>query len=334
LVALRSAAAPGGQAAVSWDIQDENLNNLRQNKPDTLLLEYRAAGRDASWTRIPAEQKAVGQASWPVTTSAPLEVHLRVADDAGNIGEKSANVTPGVGGGTAAAVGATDPAASHGPAPAARQFTNNKRVQLKYGLEDVGRSGVSVVEVWTTTDGRSWQLLKPWKESVKGLDKPTPIPLTFENEGLYGFTLVPRSGVGRGAPGPQPGDEPQIWIEVDWTKPVVHLRTVDAGRGADDGFLLVSWTAEDKNLADRPISLSWAADPKGTWAPLAEGLPNEGFYRWKIDEDKVPVQFYVKVQARDRAGNVGEAVTAELIKVDLKQPRANVSGIEPITGSP
>jgi hypothetical protein len=271
-----------------------------------------------------------------VTANAPLEVRLRAADDAGNVGEGSANVTPGAAGGAVAAPAAgSDPAAPHSPAVSApRQFTNNKRVHLKYDLQDVGRSGVSEVEVWITRDGRSWQLLKPWKEVLKPLDKPTPIPLSFDSEGLYGFTLVPRSGVGRSAPGPQPGDEPQIWIEVDWTKPVVHLRTVDVGRGADDGFLLVSWTADDKNLADRPVTLSWAADQKGTWTTLAENLPNDGFYRWKIDEDKVPVQFYIKVQARDRAGNVGEAITAELIKVDLKQPRANVNGIEPIPGSP
>jgi hypothetical protein len=160
------------------------------------------------------------------------------------------------------------------------------------------------------------------------------VPLTFEKEGLYGFTLVPRSGVGRGAPGPQPGDEPQIWIEVDCTKPSVHLSSVDVGRGEDDGYLLISWTADDKNLPPRDkrcVTLSYAEDPKGPWTSLPDPLPNNGSYRWKMDST-VPFQFFVRVQVEDEAHNVGEAVTADRVKVDLNQPRVEVSGIEPIKG--
>jgi hypothetical protein len=208
-------------------------------------------------------------------------------------------------------------------------------VNLKYGLQDVGKSGVSVVEVWNTMDGRSWQMLKAWKEIPKDqLDKPLAIPLTFDREGLYGFTLVPRSGVGRGAPGPQSGDDAQIWIEYDATPPVVHLTTADVGRGDDDGKLLISWTAEDKNIdrSDRCVTLSYAEDPKGPWTPFAKDLPNDGFYSWKMDS-LVPFQLYVRVEARDKAGNVGKAETPEAVKVDLKQPRANVNGIEPLGSS-
>lgn len=329
-VTLQAISAPAGQAGVSWVIQDENLNNLKQNKADTFRLEYRAAGRDGTWTRVAADQKAVGQAFWDAPANAALEVRLRVADDAGNLGEGTASVTPDV------AAGGTDPGAGHAAGPRGRQFTNSKRVNLKYNLQDVGKSGVSVVEVWNTTDGRSWQLLNPWKEIPKDLDKPLAIPLTFDKEGLYGFTLVARSGVGRGAPAPQVGDEPQIWIEVDWTKPVVRLSAVDVGRGDEDGNLLISWSAEDKNIdrSDRCVTLFYATDAKGPWTVITKDLPNEGFYRWKMDEQTVPFQFYVKVEARDKAGNIGEAKTADLIKVDLKQPKVNVIDIEPIRPSP
>jgi hypothetical protein len=333
---IQSVAAPAGQAGVSWNVQDENLNNLRQGKAGTLLLDYRPAGRDLPWTAVPADQKAVGQAFWNVSGGAPLEVRLRVADDAGNLGEASATITPGVAGAAISGGGDGGPRPATTPtATRSRQFTNSKRVNLKYGLQDVGKSGVSVVEVWNTMDGRSWQMLKAWKEIPKDqLDKPLAIPLTFDREGLYGFTLVPRSGVGRGAPGPQSGDDAQIWIEYDATPPVVHLTTADVGRGDDDGKLLISWTAEDKNIdrSDRCVTLSYAEDPKGPWTPFAKDLPNDGFYSWKMDS-LVPFQLYVRVEARDKAGNVGKAETPEAVKVDLKQPRANVNGIEPLGSS-
>src|SRR5205823_2206536 len=118
------------------------------------------------------------------------------ADDAGNFGEVTTNVTPGAGGGSPA-VGGTDagPAKPAGVRP--RQFTSSKFVNLKYSLQEVGKSGISVVEIWSTTDGRSWHRLQPEKPIVpREFDKPLAIPLTFDQEGLYGFTLVPRSGVG------------------------------------------------------------------------------------------------------------------------------------------
>jgi hypothetical protein len=334
-VTLQSLAAPSGQAGVSWEVRDENLGHLRQGKSGTLVLDYRPVGRNLPWTPVAdAEQKPVGQALWNVAANAPLEVRLRATDDAGNVGEFTLTLTPGVAGGTASPGGGADTGPAR-PGARTRLFTNNKRVSLKYSLQDVGKSGVSVVEVWNTTDGHSWQLLKPWKEFPKELDKPLAVPLTFDREGLFGFTLVPRSGVGRGAPGPQTGDEPQIWIEYDATPPVVRLDATEVGRGDDDGKLLIRWTAEDKNLdrADRCVTLSYAEDPKGTWTPFAKDLPNDGFYSWKMDAT-VPFQFYVRVEARDKAGNVGKADSIERVKVDLNQPRANVSGIEPITVSP
>jgi hypothetical protein len=332
-VSMQGIAAPAGQAGLSWVVQDENLNTLRQGKPGTLQLEYRAAGRDTTWTAVNADQRAVGQALWSVPGIGLLEVRLRVADDAGNIGESAITITPGVAGGTAASLGAgPDARPLAGTAARPPLYTNNTRVNLKYSLHDVGKSGISVVEVWNTTDGRSWQLAKPWRDIPKDFDKPLGIPITFEREGLYGFTLIPRSGVGRGAPPPQPGDDAQVWIEYDKTPPAVRLISVEVGRGADEGKLLIAWSATDKNLDEHPITLSYAEDPKASWTPFARELANDGFYTWKMDTN-VPFQFYVRAEARDRAGNVGKADTVERVKVDLNQPKANVSGIEPLSGS-
>jgi hypothetical protein len=43
----------------------------------------------------------------------------------------------------------------------------------------------------------------------------------------------------------------------------------------------------------------------------------------------VPFQFYVRVEATDRAGNVGTAETNEPVKVDLSRPKTRVITIEP-----
>ena len=97
----------------------------------------------------------------------------------------------------------------------------------------------------------------------------------------------------------------------------------------DEGKLLISWSAQDKNLdrADRSVTLSYAEDLKGSWTPFAKDIPNDGFYSWKMDST-VPFQFYVRVEARDKANNVGKAESVDRIKVDLNQPKASISGIE------
>jgi hypothetical protein len=154
--------------------------------------------------------------------------------------------------------------------------------------------------------------------------------LAFEvnDEGIYGITLVAKSGVGLGDKPPQPGDRPQFWIEVDLTKPVVQTRDIFVGAGPEKGKLSIAWTATDKNLGTHPIRLSYADQKDGPWTTFADKLPNSGKHVWKMP-DLLPYQFYVRIEAADLAGNFGEAITNEKVKVDLSQPKANIIGIEP-----
>jgi hypothetical protein len=43
----------------------------------------------------------------------------------------------------------------------------------------------------------------------------------------------------------------------------------------------------------------------------------------------LPYQFFVRVEAVDLAGNVGEAITLDKVKVDLSLPKAQIRAIEP-----
>ena len=152
-------------------------------------------------------------------------------------------------------------------------------------------------------------------------------------EGLYGFTLLARSGVGLGERPPQIGDRPQVWVEVDLTKPVVQLQNILVGQGADKGKLFLHWKAYDKNLGSTPILLSYAEKQEGPWLPICERkLPNTGKYVWVMPQGNppqgVPYQFHVRVEAVDLAGNVGAAVTQNLVRVDLLLPKATIINVE------
>jgi len=113
-------------------------------------------------------------------------------------------------------VAATEPPAARLSATTVRTV-NSKRISLNYEIKDIGPSGVSTVELWYTQDGKKW-------DKSDTLSKPRPPFLVdLKDEGLYGLTLLARNGVGLGKRPPAPGDQPQIWVEVDTTKPVAKL---------------------------------------------------------------------------------------------------------------
>jgi len=332
VVALHALPQRGGQVGVAWEVRDDNLDT---SLPDALRLEYRAAGAGA-WMTIPRNAGAA-QAYWTPETNGMLEVRLRARDRAGNWGEAITSVgLAGQGIGTSGAGGSLGSERDADPAPAMpvygapvdpdRRLVNSKRISLNYELKEVGPSGVSSIELWYTQDGRGWYRY-PLPKSGEEVQRP---PLVFEvnSEGVYGFTLVAKSGVGLGERPPQVGDHPQVWVEVDLTKPVVVLQNVQVGRGPDKGKLTVLWTARDKNLTREPITLAYAEQSAGPWTPIVDRIQNTGRYVWSMP-DRVPYQFLVRVQAADLAGNIGEAVTSTMVKVDLSQPKVRILQVEP-----
>jgi hypothetical protein len=347
VVDLRPLPAREGTVGVSWDIRDDNLDVA------SLRLEYRLSG-SAEWRPLNPQAVATGQYSWRPDTNAGIEVRLHVKDRADNATERTTAITAGAdgaggdGAGGGARRGSPDPAEgarrgspdpaetsdrrSPDPANPRRRaadpadssgvhMVNSKRISLNYQVRDKGPSG-AVVELWYTSDsGRSWQRYGQVN------DEP---PFVFEvsGEGLYGLTLVARSGVGLGDRPPQVGDPPQVWVQVDLTKPVVRLDRVDVGQGQDAGKLTISYDAYDANLGRQPITLSYATDPAGPWQPIAEHVENTKRYVWQMPSG-IPYQFYVKVEAVDRAGNVGSDQTAQTVKVDLSQPKSVILDVGP-----
>lgn len=203
------------------------------------------------------------------------------------------------------------------PAGPVVRLVNSKHIRLDYAVKDVGRSGIADVELWCTRDGHTW------KKYPGPAQHTPPYAVDVSDEDLYGFTLVGRSGAGLGQKPPQPGDRPQVWVEVDVTPPVVRLLGVDAGTGPRAGTLSILWSASDKNLAAEPITLSYAARAEGPWLPIACRVANSGRYLWRMPPD-MPERFLVRVQAVDRAGNSAAAQTPTPIPADLAQPRVEI----------
>jgi hypothetical protein len=200
-------------------------------------------------------------------------------------------------------------------------LVNSRRIRLNYSISEVGPSGVSRVELWATRDGNTW---------TRYSNEPPPSgPLVIQvaEEGKYGFHLVVKSGVGMCSKAPQAGDAPQLWVEVDETKPDVRVTECHVGQGNEAGCLVVGWSAGDVNLMARPITISTSVSPDGPWTPVASSLDNTGKHVWQMPKD-VPYQFFVRVEAADKAGNVGHDSTPRPVKVDLSRPKGAILGVD------
>lgn len=199
---------------------------------------------------------------------------------------------------------------------------NQRQFQIGYRLEEVGPSGISCVELFITQDNGA-----TWYRYGEDADKRSPFVVNVPREGSYGFTLLVRSGVGLAIDPPQPGERPSIIVNVDETAPRVQLLPVEQGRGQSLNKLLIRWMAQDENLAERPISLSYGNSPNGPWQPIAGGLDNSGSYVWTMAPGLAP-RLYFRIEARDIAGNVQRIDTNEPLLIDLSKPTARILDVE------
>jgi hypothetical protein len=321
VISLRPATPREGTVAVEWDIHDDNLDPL------SLRIDYRPLGsrNEQEWLPLRVQAVAKGDQGWSPPLNIPLEVRLYVRDKAGNEAVASTSVTPGVtrGGGDAAGAG-------HGGNVL---HVRSRRVQLQYKLDNVGDSGVQGIDVFVTRDALLWEkqyTLDSKKAGIVPGQNDQVLPLELGGSGRWGITILPRSGVGLSEPAPQRGEQPQVWIEVDDTRPVVKIHNVVVGQqGPDMGRVVVSYSASDKFLRARPITISWADAPTGQWTVLEKETENTGSYVLDTRTVKLPYQFYLKVEATDEAGNVGSAVTEQPVKIDVKVPRATTIKVVP-----
>jgi hypothetical protein len=237
----------------------------------------------------------------------------------------------------------TDPAAPTGGPRTGRgelprlQIVNSSKVTLEYQVNKFGPSGVGSVELYVTRDdGQKWErygegqnLNIPIPADARGTTNSVQrsLTVTLPGEGTYGFYLVVKSGAGLGKPPPKDGVTlPQMRIEVDETAPQANLYAPVPDPQQKD-CLILSWTATDRNLAEKPITLQWSERANGPWETIgAPELPNTGRFSWKLTS-QVPPRVHLRLVVRDTAGNMAEAVTPQPILVDLNEPEAQFIGL-------
>ncbi len=204
-------------------------------------------------------------------------------------------------------------------------MTRQKQFQLDYEVDTIGSSGVAQVELWGTADGgRSW--------SRWGIDRDrrSPFPVQVNEDGIFGFRIIVRNGAGLAGKPPESGDPAEMWVGVDTQAPNVRITSAIYGSGVQAGDLAIHWEANDPKLTREPINLYFSDQPKGPWTVIAAGLPNNKRYHWRVDH-RLPRQIYLRIEARDEAGNVGTHQLTEPIANEGVPPRARIRGVEELS---
>jgi hypothetical protein len=216
------------------------------------------------------------------------------------------------------------------PAPAKTlpppQYINQPEFVAEYEVTRFGPSGIGSVELYRTRDeGQTWEkyAYDPDVGNV-ALGVKLQKKVKFQEgdtDGIYGFTIVIKNRANVGRRPPQPGEAPELRIELDTTPPVAQLYkpTPDA----KPGHLLLRWDATDKNLTPAPISMEWAEKREGPWQPIGIDLPNTGQFSWSLPE-KMPVEVFLRLRVHDLAGNETVAITPNSLPVDLHEPEGHL----------
>ena len=199
----------------------------------------------------------------------------------------------------------------------------SRRFNMEYDVEQVGPGGLVKVALWITRDGgQSWQAL------AIDDDKRSPIAVEMQEDGVFGYRLVLHGADGMTGHVPRAGDAADVWVGIDTTHPTVRIASARYGNGRELGQLEITWQTEDQRLADRPITLQFSGSADGPWSTIAAGLADTGRYVWQAD-NRVPRELYLRIEARDAAGNVGSFQLTEPINTAALVPAGRIRAIQP-----
>ena len=175
----------------------------------------------------------------------------------------------------------------------------SRNLSLEYRL--AGAPSDSVVDLWYTRDrGRTW-----FRGDDKGYSS-SPIPFRVPAEGLYGWIIALRSDPTCATSTPPSGTQPQRWVFVDATPPLVQWDAVEPAEDFTTSRRLhLRWTAYDSNLPARPISLAWQSSIDQIWHVLEEAISNTGRYDWTVPEN-VAGQLTLSIAVCDEGEHVVE----------------------------
>ena len=227
-----------------------------------------------------------------------------------------------------------------GPPPGspALKIVKAREVRLDFTVAKVGPSGLGNADIFVTLDkGASWKKMPgevpislPPNADIHG---PEPVPGSVSVQlpaeaTIYGFIVAVKSKAGLAPPPPKPGDPPEALVELDTTVPRGQIIRPQPD-SSQPNTLILGWTAADRNLAEKPVTLEWAEQKDGPWNIIGEGpLPNSGQYPWRLP-DHLPPRVHLRLTVRDLAGNEARAQTDKPELIDLSVPQTKIIGVAP-----
>jgi len=189
-------------------------------------------------------------------------------------------------------------------------FTNKRTVMVRqpsgYTPEEIPRIAVW----WTDDNGFHWQ-----KAGYFGRQE-SYFPFEARDDGDYGIRFV---GPGQ-APAQPVGPEPERVYHVDTALPEVEVRIEPEQTWYHVGETVnISWRAGDAHLIANAVKLGVLPDfsaAKREMAELQRDLSDEGTISYKIPAEALDQELRIRVDALDRAGNLGTAVSHALQVVE------------------
>lgn len=204
------------------------------------------------------------------------------------------------------------------------RMVNGRTFEWDYELESVGAAGIAKIELWMTRDGGN-----SWASVGVDPDNRSPVRTMVDSEGLFGYRMTVQSAGGAQPRAPQSGEQPEMWIGVDLTKPYARLVNAELGQGSAQGEIAITWEAKDALLARQPVSLAYSERREGPWTTIAAGLENTGRYAWRYDS-QTPERLFLRLEVRDEAGNVGVSESIEALSLERTNPAVKLRNVRPV----
>jgi hypothetical protein len=200
---------------------------------------------------------------------------------------------------------------------------NSRRFEVHYQVDAAEPASQRTVELWGTSDGG-----QTWKSY--GVDRSGSSRMAVEvpREGTYGFRLTVQSGRGQIEFPPMRGDKPEIQVDVDLAPPACQLTGARQPGGTTE--LVITWEAQDRRLADRPVTLRFRSQAGGPWITLAANLENSGQFTWRMEDHFAhrPGPIVLSIEVRDAAGNVTTSRADGAVTPDWPAATGRVQGVQ------
>lgn len=207
------------------------------------------------------------------------------------------------------------------------RMVNSRKFELEYDVDLAGAARIEKVELWGTRDGGV-----KWSSFGIDADNASPMLVTVDDDGIYGFLLVVDCGDGRDASPPRSGDLPEVWVGVDTAKPEARLTTAELVSDEHANKLVIRWEAADEKLSDRPITLWFKESADAEWATLRAGLENTGSFTWEL-EKRSPKSVYLRLEVRDAAGNTQLVDSAQPVALRQGTGHGRIRNVRPVSES-